>query len=198
MTAKKSWSRSSYAAFRQSFVSINAFKKASRKFKVIFLVHKAARNLQTIHAWTEITYSVCVIGLLTNYSSGDPVLLRFLSQKTGPSLVVFLLEVGALSLDDIRGDQRGVAPDDYCNWGNWGLKEHIWKVSSLVGSLRSLCWPKSFCSALAALVGPVQNIIFLTVHYFTSFVPTVQQAGQAVVPRRLSPNMCLWWHLISL
>ncbi len=41
------------------------------------------------------------------------------------------------------------------------------------------CWP-----ALAALVGPVQNI-------FISFVPTAQEAGQAVVPGRLSLNMCL-------
>jgi hypothetical protein len=46
--------------------------------------------------------------------------------------------------------------------------------------------PRDFSSALAALVGPVQNIIFLTVHYFTLFVPIAQQAGQAVVPRRLS------------
>jgi hypothetical protein len=43
------------------------------------------------------------------------------------------------------------------------------------------CWP-----ALAAQVGPVQNIFVLTVHYFTSFAPTAQEAGQAVVPGRLS------------
>jgi hypothetical protein len=30
---------------------------------------------------------------------------------------------------------------------------------------------RDFCPALAALVGPVQNIFFLTVHNFTSFVP---------------------------
>jgi hypothetical protein len=35
----------------------------------------------------------------------------------------------------------------------------------------------SYCYALAALV---------TVLYFTSFVPSAQQAGQAVVPRCLS------------
>ncbi len=39
------------------------------------------------------------------------------------------------------------------------------------------------CSALA--------IFFLTAHYFTSFVPVAQQAGQAVMTRRLSLNMCL-------
>jgi hypothetical protein len=32
----------------------------------------------------------------------------------------------------------------------------------------------------------------LIVHYFTFFVPIAQQARQAVMPRRLSLNMCLW------
>jgi hypothetical protein len=40
---------------------------------------------------------------------------------------------------------------------------------------------RDFCPALAALVGPVQNNFFLTIHYFNSFVPITQQAGQAVV-----------------
>jgi hypothetical protein len=53
-----------------------------------------------------------------------------------------------------------------------------------------------FCSALAALVGPVQNIFVLTVsvHYFNSFVPIAQQAGhsgQAAVLGR--QYMCLLW-----
>jgi hypothetical protein len=51
---------------------------------------------------------------------------------------------------------------------------------------------RDFCSALAALVGPVLNIFFLPVHYFNSFVPVAQQAGQAAVPGRLSLSMCLW------
>jgi hypothetical protein len=55
---------------------------------------------------------------------------------------------------------------------------------------------RDFCPALAALVGSVQYIFFphSTLQYFTSFVIT-QQAGQAVVPRRLSLNThskCLW------
>ncbi len=50
---------------------------------------------------------------------------------------------------------------------------------------------RDFCSALAALVGPVQNIFFLTVHYFILFVYIAQQAGQAVVLGRLSLSMCL-------
>jgi hypothetical protein len=52
---------------------------------------------------------------------------------------------------------------------------------------------RDFCPALAALVGPVQNIFVSPyLHFFTLFVPIAQQAGQAVVPRRLSLNMCLW------
>jgi hypothetical protein len=50
---------------------------------------------------------------------------------------------------------------------------------------------RDFCPSLAALVGPVQNILFFIVHYFTSFVPIAQQAMQAVVPRRLSLNIFL-------
>jgi hypothetical protein len=49
-----------------------------------------------------------------------------------------------------------------------------------------------FCSALAALVGPVQNIIFLAVHYFNAFAPIIQQAGQAAVLGHLSLSVCLW------
>jgi hypothetical protein len=57
---------------------------------------------------------------------------------------------------------------------------------SLVGSLSLSCnSTRDFCPALAALVGPVQNIFFLTVHYFNSFVPITQQAGQAAVLDRL-------------
>ncbi len=40
---------------------------------------------------------------------------------------------------------------------------------------------RDFGSGLAALVGPGQNIVFLTVHYFSSFVLIAQQAGRAAV-----------------
>jgi hypothetical protein len=50
---------------------------------------------------------------------------------------------------------------------------------------------RDFCSALAALVGPVQNIFFLIVHYFTSLVTIAQQAGQTAVLDRLSLSMCV-------
>jgi hypothetical protein len=56
------------------------------------------------------------------------------------------------------------------------------------------CWAcragtRDFCSALAALIGPLQNIFFLTVGYFNSFVSIAQQAGQAAVLGRLSLSM---------
>ncbi len=66
---------------------------------------------------------------------------------------------------------------------------------SLVGSfcLSWRCQYKRFLFSLrfAALVCPVQNIIFLTIHYF-SFVPISQQAaGQAAALGRLSLSVCL-------
>ncbi len=45
--------------------------------------------------------------------------------------------------------------------------------------------------AMAALVGPVQNICFITVHYFNSCIPIAQPAGQTAVLGRLSLSMCL-------
>ncbi len=49
-----------------------------------------------------------------------------------------------------------------------------------------------FVLAFAAPVGQVHNIFSFTVHYFNSFVPIAQQAGQTVVLGRLSLSMCLW------
>jgi hypothetical protein len=48
-----------------------------------------------------------------------------------------------------------------------------------------------FYLALLAPVGPEQNIFFLAVHYFSSYVPIAQQAQQAVVTGRLSLSMWL-------
>jgi hypothetical protein len=50
------------------------------------------------------------------------------------------------------------------NGDSWSTYE---RCLPLVGSLGSLCLYNSFCPALAALVGPVQNIFFLAVHFFT-------------------------------
>jgi hypothetical protein len=59
-----------------------------------------------------------------------------------------------------------------------------------------LAGTRDFCSALAALVGLVQNI-FCTSPYTISvplFVPIDQQAGHAVVLGRLSLSVCLWMY----
>ncbi len=48
-----------------------------------------------------------------------------------------------------------------------------------------------FCPALADLVSPVQNIIFLTAYFFTLLAPLTQQPGQAVVLGRLSLRLWL-------
>jgi hypothetical protein len=51
---------------------------------------------------------------------------------------------------------------------------------------------RDFSSALAAPVGPVQNIFFLTIRYLNSFDPIAQQPGREAVMGRLSLSMCLW------
>jgi hypothetical protein len=51
---------------------------------------------------------------------------------------------------------------------------------------------RDFWPALAAQVGPAQNIFFLTVHFFYAFVPIAQQAGQEAMLDRLSLSLCLW------
>ncbi len=63
--------------------------------------------------------------------------------------------------------------------------------SSLVVRLACHAGTRNFYPALAALFSPVQNIFFLTVHYFSLCVPNAQQPGQPVVQGRLSLNVCL-------
>ncbi len=50
---------------------------------------------------------------------------------------------------------------------------------SLVACLACRAGTIDFCSALAAQGGPIQYNFFLTVHFFNSFAPIVQQAMQA-------------------
>ncbi len=85
-------------------------------------------------------------------------------------------------------NQRGVAPADYWNLGEWELKEDKWKGSTFLGCFfwtRRAC-TLHFCPVLATLVSPVQNFIFLTGHFFTFLVPIAQQPWQAGVLCRLS------------
>jgi hypothetical protein len=68
------------------------------------------------------------------------------------------------------------------------------RCPSLVGSMCLSCpytGTRDFCSALATLVGRVQNIFFLAVQYFSFFVRIAQQAGQTAVLGHPSLSMCL-------
>jgi hypothetical protein len=51
---------------------------------------------------------------------------------------------------------------------------------------------RDFLSCLRCISQPCTKYFFLTAHYFTSFVSFAHPAGHAVVPRRLSFNMCLY------
>ncbi len=73
-----------------------------------------------------------------------------------------------------------------------GVHKKVERGPSLVGSLGCRAGTIDFCPALAALFGPVQNIIFLTAHFFTLLTPIVLQSGQAVVLGRLSLCPCLY------
>jgi hypothetical protein len=57
---------------------------------------------------------------------------------------------------------------------NWNSRSTYERVPSSVDSVGSVCKNKRICPALSALVGPVQNIFFLPVHFFTIFVLTAQ------------------------
>ncbi len=66
------------------------------------------------------------------------------------------------------------------NGGGGGLKEY--KMKGILSWLVPWTLPArtiDLCPALAALVSPIQNITFLTVHFFTLLVPVAQQPGQA-------------------
>ena len=88
--------------------------------------------------------------------------------------------------------QRGVAPADSWNWGKWGLREYILK-GPFLGWFHGLLVPvQENLSWLVCSSRPRTKYCCLTVHYFNTFYPIAQQAWQAVVPCRLSLNMCLW------
>jgi hypothetical protein len=96
----------------------------------------------------------------------DPTRIPERLDRGGPCLLLKLRQMGTQ-----RVQMKGVFP--------WLVR---WTCRPSTRDLRP---------ALAALVGTVQYIFFLTVHYFNSFVPIAQQAGQAAVLSRQSPSMCL-------
>jgi hypothetical protein len=68
---------------------------------------------------------------------------------------------------------------------NGGLLDFIYckREFILAGLLGSCCFYNGICPVL---VSPVQNIIFLTAHFFTVKVPIAQQPGQVVLLGRQS------------
>jgi hypothetical protein len=52
---------------------------------------------------------------------------------------------------------------------------------------------RDYCSALATLVGPVQNIFSSSYTFSILLSPSAQQAGLAAVLGRLSLSVCLWF-----
>jgi hypothetical protein len=78
------------------------------------------------------------------------------------------------------------------NGDSWSTYE---RGHALVGSLGSLCRNKRFFSCLGCSSRPSTKIFFLPAHFYTLFLPNAQQAVQAVVPGRMSFNMCLWSYL---
>ncbi len=73
--------------------------------------------------------------------------------------------------------------------GDW--KSTNERGPSLVDSLGLSCRYKSFLFCLGCYSRPSTKYFFPSVHCFNSFIPIVQQAGQAVVLGRLSLCMCL-------
>ncbi len=63
---------------------------------------------------------------------------------------------------------------------NGDLKSTNERGPSLVGSLGLCCRYKRFLSCLGCSIRPRTKYFFLTIHYFNSFVPIAQQAGQSV------------------
>ncbi len=101
-------------------------------------------------------------------------------------------------------DQRGVTPVDHLNWCEWGTQRGL-IIGVLSWLVRWACraGTREFCSALAVLVGPVQNIIFFTVHYSISipFSPLPSKLGRqpcwvaclfVCVSARTLPMNALW------
>ncbi len=79
-------------------------------------------------------------------------------------------------VSDTQTDQRGLTVEAETNGDSKSTNEG---GPSLVGSLCSSCRYKRFYPAMAALV---KILLSYTVHYFNSFVPIAQQAGQAGSP----------------
>ncbi len=81
-----------------------------------------------------------------------------------------------------RYDHEGLETAD-C-W-NWGLQEYT-------GTASFLGWEIYVCPALAALVGPVQILFFLTIRYAISINLSPSLAGSRAGSPVSYRNVCLW------
>ncbi len=108
--------------------------------------------------------------------------------------------------------------DYYCREG-WPLLAVVTEVNGdskstyergpfLVGSLGLSCWYKRFLFCFGWSSQPSTKMFFLAIHYFNSFVPIAQQAGQAGVLGRLvcasgdifnktKAYFVMLWHLLT-
>ncbi len=93
-------------------------------------------------------------------------------------------------------DYRGMALADCWNWGKWGLKErvHMKGGPSLVGFLCSFCYYKGFLACLGWSSRLSAKYLFPYRFHWS----ITQQAGQVVVPHRLSFIMCLFQYVGGL
>jgi hypothetical protein len=74
---------------------------------------------------------------------------------------------------------------------NGGSKRTNERVPFLVDSLGLSCRYKIFMFCLGCSSRPSRKYFFLTIHYFSYFVPITQQAGQTALLGRLSLSVCL-------
>ncbi len=86
-----------------------------------------------------------------------------------------------------------MAPTSCWNWGERGLKKD-WKGSLLGWFVGLVVQVQENLSCFRCSSRPSTKYFFLTLHFFNSFVPNAQQAGQAAVLGRLSPSVCLCIH----
>ncbi len=113
--------------------------------------------------------------------------MSLIRQRVSSSLIFILLGYkGSMKTMGKRGME---ARETWEGWPLLAVETAVkWKGSFLGWFVRLVVPVKEIFPALAALVGPVQNIFSLTVHNFNSSFPIARQAGQTVVLGHLSLN----------
>ncbi len=113
-----------------------------------------------------------------------------LSRSNGVSVFCFL---SSLPFSP-QPSRQCLAQRDERGWPLLTQRHQMKEVLSWLVRWASRAVTRDFFFAFVALVRPVTKyFFFLTVHYFMSFFPIAQQAGQAAVLGRLSLSLCLWF-----